>query len=191
MSNIISSWQRIEKWYCGNVSAEDFSLASGADASTITDAERRLGMQLPADVRESYCLHNGSNQVAVFEYGYHLLSLDEVVAQWTFKKRLFEEEGSEPLLRPDPIGRIKNMWWNPMWIPFTHNAGGDHQCIDMDPDLHGGRGQIIRFNHEVGPQYVLAGSLDQWLFEFAELLENGSYRFDANELCLIPINSED
>src|SRR5262249_40167543 len=71
-------WQRITTWFANNVPPDLFSLAEGANEAEIKATESILGLRLPDDVRESYLLHNGSNEWAIFE-NQGLLSLDELI----------------------------------------------------------------------------------------------------------------
>lgn len=185
MSNIQSSWKRISTWYKVKVPERDFTLAQGASKNEIGTVEAELGLQFPESVRESYRLHNGSNEHAIFPYGFHLLSLEEIVKQSRMWRDLVHEKAFEKA-QPNPKGPIRKVWWNLKWMPITHNAGGDHQCVDLDPDADGSIGQIIKFSHEVGPQKVLAVGLDAWLNELADALEMGKYRFDEYDLWLVP-----
>ncbi len=189
MLRVQQSWKRIAAWYRANAPAEDFFLASGAAEEEIERVEAEVGIRLPNDVRRSYELHNGSDHHAIFEYGFHMLSLDEIVKQWSMWRDHFEC-GIFEGMHPNPHGPIKMVWWDLKWIPITHNAGGDHHCVDLDPDVGGTKGQVIKFSHEPGPQRVVAPSLQAWLAEFAAGLENGKYRFDQVEHWLVPLDAE-
>ena len=191
MGSLKSSWSRIEKWHKMNVTEvpeDEFMLSPGTTAEALDEAESELGLKLPKDVRDSYRIHNGSGHHAIFEYGFHLLSLDEAVSTWKMW-RGHVEQGLFDNSHPSPKGPIKKTWWNVKWLPITHNSGGDHQCIDMDPDKRGHVGQVIRFSHEVGPVEVLAPSFEHWLLRFAEGLEAGKYRFDEEDLWIVPVES--
>jgi cell wall assembly regulator SMI1 len=184
MTEITKAWPRIIRWYTRNVQGKEWRAANGAREEEIQQVESIVGLHFPADLRQSYRLHNGSRDQVLFPYGFHLLSLDGIVAQWKMWLSLVQA-GTFASAKPVPTGPIKQIWWNPKWIPLTHNAGGDHQCSDMDPDKGGTVGQIIKFSHEVGPQRVLANSFTRWLTEFADELESGRYRFDEDEGWLV------
>lgn len=133
MSKVADAWRRIEAWYKANVPEDNFVLAAGATAEDIEAVEDTLALKLPKDVKDSYRLHNGSNERAVFAYGRYLLSLREVQEQWNVWRDLVES-GSFDKSNPKPTGPIKRIWWNLKWIPITHSGSGDHECVDMDPD---------------------------------------------------------
>lgn len=182
-TNIKDAWKRIALWYRENVPKDRFSLADGASAEDVAAAEDQLGLKFPSELVASYRLHNGSLDRAVFGYGYPLLSLNELVEQWGFWRKIIEDGalGGEPAC-PEAI---KKVWWNLSWIPFTHNGGGDHHCVDLDPAKSGTAGQVIQFNHEVGAHSVLAPDFGMFLDNFARDLERGRYRFDEADLWVI------
>lgn len=186
MSKVKISWKQIEAWYEINVPADQFFLAGGATDEAIDKVQSDLGVAFPEDLRESYRLHDGSGSQAVFAYGFHLLSLEEIVESWNMWRNhvlqgLFEN------VQSTPEGPIKSTWWNLKWMPVTHNSGGDHQLLDMDPDKGGTVGQIVDFSHEAGALRVLASSFGDWLLQFSQDLKNGKYRFDENDLWLVPV----
>jgi hypothetical protein len=45
--------------------------------------------------------------------------------------------------------------------------------IDLDPPPEGTRGQVILYDHEVGPMRVVAPSFSAWLARIAAALEAG------------------
>jgi cell wall assembly regulator SMI1 len=186
MGNVKNAWYRIEKWYKANAPVAELTLSPGASDKALKGAETELGLSFPKDVRESYRLHDGTDQHAVLPFGFHLLSLNEIVKTWKMWRDHLEQ-GIFDNAPSSPDGPIKKVWWNLKWVPLTHNSGGDHQCIDMEPEKRGQIGQVINFSHEVGPLNVLAPSFQVWLLRFAKDLELGKYRFDEDELCLFPV----
>jgi cell wall assembly regulator SMI1 len=190
MTEIRNTWTRIENWYRAHVPSEDFFLSPRAENQDIRNVEQVIGIRLPKVVKESYRIHNGSDHHAVFEYGFHLLSLEDVLKSWEMWRE-HVKNGVFDGMTPNPQGPIKKDWWNLKWIPITHNSGGDHHCVDMDPDKGGVKGQVIKFSHEPGPQRVVGKSLELWLLDFAERLENGKLQFDKLEHWMVPVNQEE
>ena len=138
---IASAWSRIQKWYSTKAQTKRLLLAKGASEAEIQTLETQLGLKLPGHVRQSYLLHNGSNEISVFEYGYYLLSLSQIYEEWSKWKQLVED-GTFNSMRVSPIQGVKDAWWNTKWIPITTNGGGDHDCIDMDPGSNGNKRQV-------------------------------------------------
>ncbi len=194
MSDLRRVWQRIARWHREHLPEALRSddrprefLNPGAEDDALDAIEQAVGVSLPADVRESYRLHNGSrNEYAILPWGYHLLPLAAVAQAWQMwqghvANGLWEGESSEP------EGPIRPVHWNTRWVPISHNGGGDHQCVDLDPTRGGKVGQVIAFNHEVGPVRVLAPSFGAWLRAYAAELEGGRYRYDPDELWVVPV----
>jgi cell wall assembly regulator SMI1 len=182
MQEVAANWRRIRSWYEKN--GKSLALPEGAGSAAIKERESALKLKLPADLKKSYLLHNGSQERGVFPYAYYLLSTSEIIREW-LSWRDGVESGQFDRLNPSPRGSMKK-WWNPKWIPFTANGSGDHDCVDMDPTKRGKVGQVIRFSHETGPGYVAAESLGAWLNAFADALEDGNFRYDEYSLTLLP-----
>ena len=64
------------------------------------------------------------------------LSCEEIVSQGKTWKELLDGGDFKDTFYGSDDG-IKNDWWNPKWIPFAHNGGGDHLCLDLDPASSG------------------------------------------------------
>jgi cell wall assembly regulator SMI1 len=165
-------WKRIETWLRHHAPPLSAALAPGASPDGIRRAEAALHVQLPDDVRSSYAIHNGSGFCGLFPFP--LLSLPRVVQEWTNWRGLLLQ-GVFGDAESTPQGPIKTDWWNMRWIPFTHDGGGNHQCLDLDPAPGGDMGQVINFDHEVGATEVLATSFRAYLAAFADDLEAGCY----------------
>lgn len=180
---VADSWKRIGKWLQENAPAWK-PLKKGATAKQLEAAQAALGLELPEDVRESYRVHNGSDEAGFFPSneaaGYYLMTLSEAVQDWKRWKSL-AEAGEFERVRPKADKGIRGDWWNAAWVPFASNGGGDHYCIDLAPAAGGKKGQVITMDHESGEHKLLGDSLRQWLGRFANDLEDGRYRYDEKE----------
>jgi cell wall assembly regulator SMI1 len=165
-------WRRIESWLAAHAPPLRACLAPGASSGAIERAEGNLQVRLPDDVRDSYSIHDGSGFGGLLPFP--LLSLSRVVQEWSNWRELLLK-GTFGDAESTPQGSIKTDWWNVRWIPFTHDGGGNHQCIDLDPAPGGEVGQVINFDHEVGATEVLAPSFRVYLAAFADDLEAGCY----------------
>jgi cell wall assembly regulator SMI1 len=176
-------WQRIAAWFAIHAPPDPyfFSLAPGATAASLEAKEVVLGFRLPEDVRESYLVHDGNNDTAVFG-NQIVLSLQEIVRNWQIGCKGLEMNLSQGLKPPELVGPIKDTWWHVRWVPITDDGSGDHICIDMDPAPGGCIGQVIETNHEVGPLRVLASGFRQFLTQFADDLEAGKYWYDMQSM---------
>ena len=179
-------WARIEAVLRATAPDLLAALPAGASSEAVAAAERRLDVELPADVRETYAAHDGSGadilpHVAFGLIGVPLLSLAECISD---RERWLGwwEGGSFDDSRADPRGPIRRQWWCRGWVPVTWDGGGDHLCVDLDPDPGGVPGQVIYFSHEVGPLEVVAPSWRAYLERYAADLEAGRLRFEGGEL---------
>jgi cell wall assembly regulator SMI1 len=187
-------WERIARWHRDHLPKsrreETWSrelLRPGADAGAVAAAEEAIGLALPAEVRESYLLHDGSD-FGILPWGYSLLSLFEVVKTCRMWQGILAEGHWDGAVS-EPKGPIKRVHWNPRWVPVAENGGGDYQCLDLDPAVGGSAGQVIDFSHEVGPLCVLAGGFTDWLVSYADGLESGRYRYDKDERWVVPVRT--
>jgi cell wall assembly regulator SMI1 len=182
---IANSWKRIDAWLKANAPRWKV-LKKGATEEQLAKVEAKLGFALPRELRESYLIHDGSDDAGFFptrEVGYYLMPLAELEADWNMMKELLEagdlEDGKA---KGDP--GVRGEWWNVGWIPFASDGGGDYWCIDLAPAKGGKKGQVIAHAHDAGKRKLLAPSLRQWLARFADNLEAGKWRHDEDEgLC--------
>jgi cell wall assembly regulator SMI1 len=187
MRSVDGSLKRIMAWYEANVAEERPTLSAGATEREISELETLIGMQLPNDVKQSYRLHNGNTDGSLFPYGYHLLSIREVVKNWRMLvDAAADEDPAEMEEMIDVEGPVKKVWWHAKWIPITGNSGADFRFIDMDPAEGGKVGQVVYFNHEEGPKRLEAASWREYLSRFAEGLEKGEYLYKERDGVVVP-----
>ncbi len=170
-------------------------LQPGATAEAIAQLERVLGAELPQDFRAAYQVHNGQlpNSPGLIE-SEELLSLPEIQVQWHIWKDLldsntFENEQGPYTSHPHP--GIRNDWWNPLWIPITHDGSGNHYCLDLDPAPAGNRGQIIRMWHDDPERSLEAPSFTAWLTDYKNKLESGQLVYSENYFGIIDKDVDD
>lgn len=173
--SIEQSWKRIAKWYSDHT-PNGLPLADGASPEQIVAFEEFVGQPVPADVRESYSLHNGTGGRFLIYFG-ELMTLDSIEKMW---QRYGEWQKADGYgigddWKTSAKGPIKPYWWSPSRIPLTDNGGGDPVFLDLDPARNGRIGQLLEYSHETGPKLVLARSLSEWLAEIATDLEQGKY----------------
>jgi cell wall assembly regulator SMI1 len=134
--------------------------ATDAEIATL---QQQLGVSLPADYVQALKTHNGQRGLAdgLFD-GQEFLSAQNVVEQWRIWKGL-HDAGRFKAMHSAPAPGVRDDWWNPRWIPFTHDGGGNHHCLDLDPAEGGAVGQVITLWHDAGERTVEGHSFGEWL----------------------------
>ena len=138
-------------------------LNAPATDAEITTLEQQLGATLPADYVQVLRQHNGQRGLAggLFD-GQEFLSAQNAFAQWQIWKGLYDA-GRFEALHSSPAAGVRTDWWNPRWIPFTHDGGGNHLCLDLDPAEGGTAGQVITVWHDSGERALAGSSFGDWL----------------------------
>jgi cell wall assembly regulator SMI1 len=169
-------WDRFEAWLAENWPEGLACLNPPASDEQITSLEQALGVKLPEDYVTCLKIHNGqrTNSGGDLFDGGEFLSSDEVLGQWNIWKELLDDgdfDGAES----EPAHGIGNDWWNARWIPFTHNGGGDHFCIDLAPAATGQAGQVISMWHDSAERTLLAPDFGAWLKTYVDAVCAGDY----------------
>ena len=175
-------WERIEAHLQKHATVKEHSqpfLNPGATDEEIVSAESSVGVRFPEDFRASLKRHNGQARYEVVVGMGALLSTQEIVEQWSVWKELLDEgsfQDDDMDVVPDP--GVKAIWWNPRWIPITHDGSGDHDCLDMDPAEAGTVGQIIEMWHDDNVRPLRAPSFLSWLTTAASDMEAGTLAWE-------------
>ncbi len=177
-------WKRMDSWLADNAPEVLAALNPGATDEEIRAAEEAMGVTLPEDFRASYRIHNGQRHDAggtgIFE-AETFLSLERIVENWRGWKQV-RDAGRFDGIQSEPEAGIRADWWNPKWIPFTHDGCGNHDCLDLDPAPDGEIGQVISMWHDDVERSILASSFREYVEQFVDDLEAGEYvLFDEYE----------
>jgi len=154
--------------------------ASSASETDIAETESKIGFALPFDLRHLLLQRNGSNEVQVLP-GWELFSARRIVDEWSIWEELrrdqFVPEGNDCA----PIGPIRgDEWWRLGWIPFCGDGGGNHLCVDMDPDKGGTPGQVLTMWHDDATRAFVTPSLTEFIELIADRAEKGELRWDED-----------
>lgn len=173
------AWARLERWCREYHPALLNGLAGGATAEQIGALERAIGQQLPADVRESFALHNGCGRLL---FARDSFSTERAEHDWIFwRSAAYLNEEFREEMRAFPLGTVALDYTNAGWVPLTRDAGSNHIGVDLAPGPKGVRGQVIIFGRNENEKCVLADSWGEFLSDYATFLESGAVRaFDPN-----------
>jgi cell wall assembly regulator SMI1 len=158
-------WKRIHQWLRENAPAGYGHLQPGASVEEIKAAEAAIGVKLPADVRESYRIHNGqANEPGqIGGEGWRLLSIREMVEQW------------DRWSQANPK--------NAHFVPVAWIGTGDYVLLNFDARAKEPGSVMIQRCDSPNPD-PLARSFSSWLEEFADQLEDGelAYSEESGEI---------
>ena len=172
---IDQTWNRVENWLRQNRPNYYSALGDGASESEIQQLEDTVGRRLPEEVRASLRRHNGQDRNQPWVWcGQILMSCKEIASDWSSFKESFDEDDGGWDEDFEGEDGVLQQWWNPGWIPWLSNGGGDFTCIDLAPAEGGTVGQVIDFGHDSGERPLLYPSFTAFLVSFADRLEAGT-----------------
>lgn len=181
---VADTWKRIGKWLNKNAAGWKPMKRKATD-NQIAKAEAELGVEFPADLKESYAIHNGMQSCSFFpgrsRCEFYLNPLSEMLSEHRSLCELLkigDFEGNEHEVDKG----IRAVTWDPTWLPFASNGGGDHFCVDLTPAKGGKLGQVILVCFDASHRRKLAPSLKDYLYGFANQLEDGRYTFNGDDL---------
>ncbi len=167
-------WNRLEKALKAAAPEVRKSLKKGTTEAKLTKLEQKLGVTLPSDLRASLLRHDGQKEdgdglfpedfVGDMSGEFVLMSTAEIESEWRMWRGL-NDGGEFTGSKTTPGKGVRAGWWNPGWIPFATDGGGDSLCVDTTPAKGGTAGQVIHMRHDSGDRPRPAKSL-------ADLLAN-------------------
>lgn len=172
-------WKRFEEWLAINWQEGLSVLNPPATEIEIASLEETIGVSLPKGFKDCLRVHNGQSGFLGLFDGTEFLSTQEIMSQWNVWNDLLTSGDFEGI-ESEPQRGIRKDWWNTRWIPFTHNGGGDHLCIDLAPDLAGRAGQVITMWHDMGERELKAPSFEEWFEEYVEAVIAGEFVYSKD-----------
>jgi cell wall assembly regulator SMI1 len=166
-------WARIEAWLEANAPWIRRSLRPPATEDEIRAAQGALGLALPADVIESYRIHDGQHPFRHFidqkGLGFffedNLQTLDWIVRAGERQQKYKMVDSLTHLLAVE--GPIKRELNNPRWVPLTIGAANRTVYLDLDPAPGGDVGQVIVYIHDEVKAVRVARSFHERLLHLA------------------------
>jgi cell wall assembly regulator SMI1 len=169
------AWERIEKWLKENYSEGLEMLNEGASNELIQKTEKTLEIEFPEEFKNFYRIHNGVSYLWL--NGWELLSLEQITGEWIALKEMLDDSVFDDLTA-ETQKEILSVWYNKHWIPFTCDGATNYECLDYKPTDHGRVGQIIKFWHDDDVRPLVADSFCEWVINYVEGLENGTFFYD-------------
>lgn len=186
--SVKAAWKRLAKWSAAHQPQKGRPGNPPATEKQIQDFESAIGVQLPADVRQSYRLYNGQCSGPGIIYSLAVEPLHDSLHQWKNWVKGWgqnEKDGSAHHFNEScqsfPDGFVQPVYFDPKWIPLTYDGSGNHIAVDLNPGPKGVPGQIIKFGPDDHDHTVLALSWGQLLTDIADELEAGNFRIDIED----------
>ncbi len=171
--------QKLETWLAQHLPEILADLNAGATPEALDVFAQTVGCELPEDFRKLYARHNGQKgETAGLFYGMQFLSLEQAAMEWG----VWRDLGADPSMGAGvnyesvPAGAIQLQYINLKWLPFSSDYGGNHLGLDLGPGAAGKVGQIINFGRDEHKKFVLAKTLEDFLFWYTSRLEAGEFR---------------
>lgn len=178
--SVAASWARLEAWFAAKHPDLNLKLRPPATATQIADAEKKLGVKLPADFVASASVHDGQENepsVMLWPFGQRLGSLQALSQCWKDDRGSYDkkdEEGRFDWLSTDK--RVRQVHFHPKHIPFAGSSYWDYSRLlfDFVPGPSGTSGQVI-VRDDIEFEY-LAPSFGALLETIVTGLEEGTMR---------------
>lgn len=135
-------------------------LCPGASFDAILALEKKLGVELPIEVRAFYLAHDGGSETDWSFSDRFLLSLDGIATYWEACTEADEDDLDENV---EADRGVRKEWWSTKWIPVTHDAGGNHHVVDLAPAKGGKAGQIVSYYHDSDERTLEGPDFLGWL----------------------------
>jgi len=193
-SSIEESWSRIIQWLRSEKNAASLAkkLLPGVPEEALNRVEKKLGMKLPADLRQFWQLCGGSRPDKGAE------ETDEEPwwqpGEWSSDifPRSIPETMAFSILSPraalEAWERLQE-WqgFDRRLLPIARDGGGDYQCVNIAAKSRAHYGKVIEWSHEGEDGEALAPSLSSFLQQLADGLERGTIGYQReNGLVHLP-----
>jgi cell wall assembly regulator SMI1/predicted DNA-binding WGR domain protein len=155
---------RLDKWLSKNRPDYYGKLLRGALPEDLDAFEKKIERQLPSGFRDLYRWRNGQDPNCSASLQHN----------WMFSRLEDLSDSKETLDGMIGFDFEDPKWWRRGWIPFLSNGGGDHLCLDLTAEDGGALGQLLTFYHDRKNRAVEYPSVQAWLTELVESMENGT-----------------
>ena len=155
---------RMDRWLAAHRPDYYRLLRPGVTDAELDAFEARFGLALPTEFRQLYRWRDGQDpQSSAPLQGNRTFS---TFAEVTTTKELMDDLiGSD---FDDPA------YWRRGWVPFLHNGGGSHLCLDLLAEGGGEVGQLVAFWKRDEDRPVEYPNLEAWLTHLVASMEDGS-----------------
>lgn len=133
-----------------------------------TAFESRLGVSLPDGFRILYQWRNGQPDDDFTSFHGN--------RTWTPAEHIAStKEQCDGMIGSD----FEPGWWERSWVPFLHNGGGSHLCVDTSGTSDGEAGRLVEFWKADADRPVVSPSMEHWLHDFVSSLERDRWEYTS------------
>lgn len=155
---------RMDRWLAAHRPDYYRLLRPGVADAELDAFEAKFGLVLPPAFRQLYRWRDGQDPMSSKPLqGNRTFS---TLAEVTATKELMD--GMIGFDFDDPA------YWRRGWVPFLHNGGGSHLCLDLLAEGGGEVGQLVAFWKADRDRPVEYPGLAAWLASLVESMEDGS-----------------
>lgn len=164
MANVEALIARMDRWL--SLRRPDYYalLQLGASNAQLDAFEATISLQLPIEFRQLYRWRNGQDPMSFVPLYLNRTysTLEDVTKTKDLLDGMIGSDFDEPT------------YWRRGWVPFLHNGGGSHLCIDLVAEDGGTPGQLIGFWKADQDRPIEFRNLETWLIELVTSMEDGS-----------------
>ena len=163
--------QRLDSWLRQNRPDYYKKLLPGLTEQELTDLEKELGVELPADFKTFYRWRNGQaeNQFDSLVSNFMWMNIRSVIQSLNGMNEIMAENDFHPY------------WWRAKWMPFLTNEHDTEYCLDLEGSFTEVKGQILLFLNDDAIREVFHSSFYKWLETVVIALERGLFRGDEDD----------
>jgi cell wall assembly regulator SMI1 len=164
MTDIAPLIGRIDRWLAAHRSDYYVLLQSGVTDAQLDTFEVKFSLRLPNEFRQLYRWRNGQDPMSCepLQLNRTFSTLEEIADTKDLLDGMIGSDFDDP------------RWWRRGWVPFLHNGGGSHLCVDLDAEDGGQPGQLIAFWKADADRPIEFPSLEAWLIDLVSSMEDGS-----------------
>jgi cell wall assembly regulator SMI1 len=177
MTEIFAAWML---WLSQAGVDVDRHMMPPATETELAVLEELVGTELPGDLRALYLVSNGqadwtkvqpaAGKYSVAFFGsYEFLSISAAMDEYKIWQQIRDEAGvsfhadfNEGIITSRHGDPVAPEYWQPGWLPFARDGGGNYYAVDLSPMPGGTYGQIIIAGPDEDERRVLAGSLSEF-----------------------------
>lgn len=152
-------------------------LRGPALAEDVSSIEKTLERKLPDDYLAWLALHDGGEgDLGGGPFPWGVLSLARSAQAMLRQKDLAKMMKGYRV--EDDDERVRPVFWDKGWFPFSDSGGGDYKCLDLAPTKAGVKGQVIDWPHDDNRRAVEAPCFSAWVERLVDALQSGEYVVD-------------